>query len=155
MSQTIVGQKPRMSQLGEKPSIFRPKEIYIPTLSKAFNYSSHVHFIQSGQVFIMDSLGLYQYAVLSKGSYFGDISIMLERQNVFTYMYNPLVQESIPLIMYQIKRDKFLDIINYYPYERSLWKKRAQRRLDLFESYKSMTLLKIMKRILKNFRIIN
>ena len=35
-----------------------------------------------------------------------------------------------------------------------MWIKRAKRRLDLFESYKSLGLLKIMKTILKDFKII-
>lgn len=53
-----------MSQLGEKPNIFRTKQIQMPFMNKAFEYSTHIHFIQSGQVYIMDPLGLYQYGVI-------------------------------------------------------------------------------------------
>lgn len=69
-------------------------------------------------------------------------------------MYNPFQYEGIPLMTYQIERKKFLDIIKDYPFDKELWCKRAKRRLELFESYKCLTLLKIMKTILKDFKII-
>ena len=53
-----------MSQVGEKPNIFRPKQIQMPFMNKAFEYSTHIHFIQTGQVYIMDPLGMYQYGVI-------------------------------------------------------------------------------------------
>lgn len=79
---------------------------------------------------------------------------MLNRPNVFSYMYNPFKHTSIPLMTFQIEREKFNNIINDYPFDKELWLKRAKRRLELFESYKALTLLKIMKRILKDFKII-
>lgn len=48
-----------MSQLGEKNNIFRPRLIELPFMNKSYNYSTHIHFIQSGKVYIMDCLGLY------------------------------------------------------------------------------------------------
>lgn len=143
-----------MSQVGEKPNIFRKNQIELPFMNQAYKFSTHVHFIQSGKVYICDPMGLYQYGVMRKGSYFGDISIMLDRPNVFSYMYNPFTTESIPLMTYQIEKSKFLSIINQYPFDKEMWIKRANRRLDLFESYKSLTLLKTMKTILKDFKII-
>ena len=102
----------------------------------------------------MDPLGLYQYGVIKQGSYFGDISVLLGRPNIFSYMYNPFQTEGIPLMTYQIERNKFLDIIKDYPYDKELWVSRAKRRLELFDSYKCLTLLKMMKTILKYFSII-
>jgi hypothetical protein len=40
-----------------------------------------VHFIISGDVDIMNKENFYQYGVLSTGSYFGDISVLLNEPN--------------------------------------------------------------------------
>jgi len=37
----------------------------------------------------MDKNGLYEYGNLKAGSYFGDISILLDQPEEFSYFYNP------------------------------------------------------------------
>ena len=39
----------------------------------------------------MEAIGLYNYGILKKGSYFGDISILLNKPNEFSYLYDPFV----------------------------------------------------------------
>lgn len=138
----------------QNPSLLNPNKIDLPYIFEAFSYSTHIHFIQSGKVFIMDPKGLYQYAVLQKGSYFGDISILLGKPNVFSYMFNPFQTEKKPLMTFRVEKKLFLEIIKEFPYEHENWIERAKNRLVLFENYKSLSLLKMMKTILKDVNII-
>jgi len=59
-------------------------------IEKAGQFSQNVHFIVSGDVYLMNKECAYEYAILTKGSYFGDISILLNQPNIYTYAYNDL-----------------------------------------------------------------
>ena len=50
--------------------------------------SKKVCFIISGTVHIMDKNTKYEYGVLNEGSYFGDISLLLNEPNQFCYVFN-------------------------------------------------------------------
>lgn len=61
----------------------------------------------------MDKHGLYDYGLLQKGSYFGDISLMQDMPNTFSYMFNPHGNHS--LVLFSVEANKFMDIINHHP----------------------------------------
>lgn len=65
------------------------KDIELPVIEENGTISKFVHFINKGQIFIMDKNGLYEYGNLKAGSYFGDISILLDQPEEFSYFYNP------------------------------------------------------------------
>ena len=49
--------------------------------------SEKVYFIISGQIHIMNKEGLYEYGILQDGSYFGDISLLLNEENDYSFQY--------------------------------------------------------------------
>lgn len=51
--------------------------------------------ILSGSIYIMDSTGMYGYGILRSGSYFGDISILLNKVNQYSYFYNPFQEKPL------------------------------------------------------------
>ena len=53
----------------------------------------------------MDKSGLYEYGVLSDGSYFGDISLLLDKNEEFSYFFNPYLKK--PIIMLTLTADIF------------------------------------------------
>ena len=61
----------------------------MPVIDDAFQHSSHICLIVSSSVHIMDQSGMYDYGILKAGSYFGDISILLNKPNKYSYFYNP------------------------------------------------------------------
>lgn len=123
-----------------------------PVLIEAHTNDNDLFLILSGHIYIMDSTGMYGYGILKSGSYFGDISILLNQPNCYSYFYNPFSEK--PLQLLKIKRKDFLYICSRYPVEHEIWKQRAQKREELFESYKTLNLLKYMKAILKKPRLI-
>ena len=56
----------------------------------------------------MNKDGLYDYGMLSEGSYFGDISLLLNQPEEFSYFYNPYHEK--PIMMLAINSAKFLEI---------------------------------------------
>ena len=58
-------------------------------LIKANTVSNNVFFILSGQIHIMSKDGQYKYCTLSEGSYFGEISLLLDEPNEYSYYFNP------------------------------------------------------------------
>ena len=56
----------------------------------------------------MNKDGLYDYGMLSEGSYFGDISLLLNQPEEFSYFYNPYQEK--PIMMLAINSAKFLEI---------------------------------------------
>jgi hypothetical protein len=76
--------------------VFDPSEgSKVVIMEKAGEYSKNVHFIVSGDVYIMNKDGNYEYAIVSKGSYFGDISILLNEPNLYSYAFNDY--QNVPL----------------------------------------------------------
>ena len=51
--------------------------------------SNKVYFLISGIIHIMDKNGLYEYGIIHEGSYFGEISLLLDEPNEYSYCYNP------------------------------------------------------------------
>jgi hypothetical protein len=37
----------------------------------------------------MDQAGMYDYGVIKSGSYFGDVSLLLNKPEQFSFFYNP------------------------------------------------------------------
>lgn len=83
-------------------------EIVMPVIDDAFQHSRHIYLILYGTVNIMDQSGMYDYGVIKAGSYFGDISILLNQPNNYAYFYNPHQENALQLL--RIKRSDFLDI---------------------------------------------
>jgi len=48
---------------------------------KAGEKSEKIYFILSGEIYIMSQDGRFDYGVLTEGSYFGDISVLLKQPN--------------------------------------------------------------------------
>jgi len=63
------------------------------TIIEAGKMSKCIFFIIHGNVHVMDANGQYQYGILGEGSYFGDISAMLNEPNEFSYLYNPYIKQ--------------------------------------------------------------
>lgn len=66
-----------------------PNEPMVPEVIKAGQISSKVYFILFGQIHVMSKCGLFEYSILSEGSMFGDISLLLNETNQFSYYYDP------------------------------------------------------------------
>lgn len=90
----------------------------LPVIIEAFEKSNDLFVILEGHIHIMDMAGMYDYGVISKGSYFGDINILLDRTNPFSYFYNPFQTSALQLL--KIPRKAFIDICNKYPLEKDL-----------------------------------
>lgn len=73
---------------------------------KAGEMSSKVYFILSGEIYIMSKDGRFDYGVLSEGSYFGDISVLLKQPSQFSYFFDPFQER--PVMMLSIDASLFL-----------------------------------------------
>lgn len=98
-----------------------PYRPLIPRIIKAGEYSSKVFFILSGQIHIMSKDGFCDYGILYEGSYFGDISVLLNQPNQFSYFYNPF-QENGPnkmmpraIRLLSIDKDVFKEVCKAHP----------------------------------------
>ena len=96
---------------------------------------------------------MYDYSYLEDGSYFCDISLLLNEPNKYSYFWNEFQEK--PLHMLSISATIFLDICNKFPNSKEVLKKTALKRSSMFEHYKIIKLLKYMKTIINNQRIIN
>ena len=84
------------------------KDQDLPVLESAGHLSQSFNLIISGQIHIMNKSGMYDYGVIQEGSYFGDISILLNEPSDYSYMYNPYSNK--PILMLSITSDKFLKL---------------------------------------------
>jgi hypothetical protein len=91
---------------------------------------------------------MYDYGIIKSGSYFGDVSLLLNKPEQFSFFYNP--NQEKPLQMLTISAEIFTQIMRKHPLEHEIWLKRALVRQEMFDNYKSLTLLKYMKTIIKN-----
>ena len=66
-----------------------PSKEIRPQIIKQGEMSNKVYFLISGLVHIMDKNGLYEYGIIHEGSYFGEISLLLDEPNEYSYCYNP------------------------------------------------------------------
>lgn len=90
----------------------------------------------------------YEYGILSKGSYFGDISILLNNPNFYSYAYNDL--QPIPLQLLSISSENFLSICDQFSFSKDVMTLKAKKREEKFNNYKTLKLLKYMKTLIKN-----
>jgi len=65
------------------------KDIEIPVVEQSGRTSRTVNFIISGQIHIMNKDGLFDYGIIGEGGYFGDISVLLDEPENFSYFFNP------------------------------------------------------------------
>jgi len=72
----------------------------------------------------MDKVGLIKYGTLSDGSCFGEISLMLNMPNEFSYFFNS--REDKNLLLLEIDSLDFLEICEDYQLAKEIFKKRAQ-----------------------------
>jgi hypothetical protein len=86
---------------------------------------------------------MYEYAVLGKGSYFGDISILLNQPNLYSYAFNDFQPVSLQLLT--ISSAEFLQICDDYKFSKDVMTLKAQKRAEKFNNYKTLKLLKYMK----------
>ena len=101
----------------------------------------------------MNKYGLYEYGILSEGSYFGDISLLLEQEEEFSYFYNPYHEK--PILMLSLASEKFIQICNEFPLSKEVMRKRAVERSQIYQNYKTVQLISIMKGIIKNPNVLN
>lgn len=101
----------------------------------------------------MSKDGNFNYGVLQEGSYFGDISILLEEPNQYSYYYDPY--QTRPVHLLQISSKNFLDIVEKHPIPKESLIKVAVEKKNLFHSYKSIKLISYMRTIIRNPEIIS
>jgi signal-transduction protein with cAMP-binding, CBS, and nucleotidyltransferase domain len=108
------------------------KKMDLPTWIKCTNYPivenagetpKNVYFITSGAIHLMDNNGLYDYGILREGCCFGDVSLLLEEPEEFSYFYDPY--HSKPILMLEVPSKKFLEICERYPLAKEVMKMRA------------------------------
>ena len=64
----------------------------------------------------MNQQGFYEYGLLEKGSYFGDISVLLNEPNQFSYTFN--LKQAKNLLLLSIPAAEFLEICEEYSFSR-------------------------------------
>jgi hypothetical protein len=69
--------------------------------------------ILTGQIFIMDKFGMIEYGVLQEGSYFGDISIIFDEPNQYSYFYDPYSVKK-PLQMLSVEASTFKKLLDEF-----------------------------------------
>lgn len=95
---------------------------------------------------------MYDYGLIKGGSFFGDISLLLNKPNEYSFFYNP--HQEKPLQMLKLSAEQFLNICKKYPVEHEIWVERAKKRSEFINNYKILNLLKFMKSIIKNPKLI-
>lgn len=95
----------------------------------------------------MNKSGMFDYCVLDDGSYFGDISALLDEPNEYSYLCNPFAEKPVQLL--SINSDDFLSICDKYRYSKKSMMNKALKRKAMFDNYKKVTLICYMKAIQK------
>ena len=91
----------------------------------------------------MNKEGIIEYGILSEGSYFGDLSFFFNEPNEFAYYLNPFKDK--PFEYLSIKTSKFNELLQSFTLAQNAFQNRAENRKNMFRSYKTIALLKIMK----------
>ena len=91
---------------------------------------------------------MYDYGIVSAGSYFGEISVLLDEPAEFSYMFNPHCGK--PLMMLTLTSKEFMDIVEKFPEVKEQLTARAIQRKEFFRNYKTITLIRLMRSIIKN-----
>ena len=74
----------------------------------------------------MNKKGIFDYGVLDEGSYFGDISTLLDEPNEYSYFSNPFAEKPVQLL--SIDSSEFLKICEKYQYSKEIMTTRAIKR---------------------------
>ena len=114
-----------------------------PVLQPAMEKSTNIYLILSGKVHIMDPSGMIEYGILYEGSYFGDISLLNDEPNYFSYFSDPYSIR--PLELLEIDGKCFLELLDSYYLGKKEFMLRLKVREKLFNSYKTICLLEILK----------
>lgn len=67
----------------------------------------------SGLIHIMDKLGLYEYGLIHEGSYFGEISVLFDEPNEYSYCFDPYADKSVQFL--SIEAADFVEICKEHP----------------------------------------
>jgi len=59
----------------------------ITKIQNSRNFSENVHFILSGEIHLMDRNNYHTYGYLGRGSYFGEIGVLMNCLNQFDYIF--------------------------------------------------------------------
>jgi len=100
----------------------------------------------------MNKNGVFEFGILQEGSIFGDISLLLNIPNSFSYFFNK--NNSKPLLLLKIKQRDFVSLCKQHPYTEEKLRELAKKRQMMFYNYKMTVYLKCMKRIIKNPKIL-
>ena len=91
----------------------------------------------------MDKDCLFEYGTLSEGSIFGDISLLTNEPNNYSYFFNTINDKH--LFVLTLDSLEFAKICDDFPFSKEILKQRALKKRTTFESYKMITLLKYMQ----------
>jgi len=91
--------------------------------------SEGVYFIILGQIIVMDSTGKFKYTTLSEESFFGEMSLLLNEPNQYSYFYDPYDR---PVTAIYISRDDFEKICSENQSDAGFLKKIAIKRKKQF-----------------------
>ena len=82
----------------------------------------------------MDRNNLNTYGYLDRGSYFGEIGILMNSLNQFDYVFYG--GQDKPLQLLTIESGDFLEICNEFPISKEIFLQNAKKRLQMFQNYK-------------------
>lgn len=111
---------------------------------EANTFSKGVYFILNGEIHVMDSQKLFRYTTLSEGSFFGEMSLLGNELNEYSYCYNYYEK---PAVMLFIDGDQFLQICNDHKGESLFLKKIAKHRKSKFNKFKKSVLMSHIKAV--------
>lgn len=100
--------------------------------------STKVYFILSGTVHICDTELKMTYGKLEKGAIFGDISLMMQQPNKYSYVFSQNQDDN--LFMVSVDSLRFVDMCAKDQLARSILHTRTNMKNVYFESYKKLIL---------------
>lgn len=127
-------------------------EVTMPVIEMGGEFSKYIYFILKGTILVLDKDCVFEYGRLHDGSYFGEISILLDEPNSFSYGYNPFDDRSVECIA--LKSKVFLNLCREYPLSYEVLLRRAWNRKKMFENYRSYTLISNIKKLVEKPSII-
>ena len=87
----------------------------------------------------MDKNGLFEYGILQEGSYFGDIGLLLEEPEEFSYFFDPYITK--PILMMEVPSKNFLEICQKYALSKEIMIQRALDKKQIYQNYKTIMLI--------------
>ncbi len=86
--------------------------------------SGYIYFIKHGLVHVLDRAAQWQVVSYEAGGYFGDFQILLDLKSDFSYRTGNIGST----VLYKLKADKFLQLLELYPEQADFYKMRALHR---------------------------